>query len=231
MALPLATGRTELNQPSTPPLYGYGPSSCLYDAGEESWPVKFHLGCGGIYLQGYTNVDIAGVMATDAAEQCEANRTHVGDYYARLTMRGPAVTNALPARRPTVCDVAADLTQYPLPWPVDKIIAIQVLEHFSPVQALQLLTRWHDALYVGRPLVLSVPDMGNTLNLLQHGGEYARAFAVRHLRGSGRDPWNWHKAWYLPSTLAEMLASAGFRSVVMRENFHDYPAIVVKAYA
>ena len=65
------------------------PTWFLYDDGEEDWPLKLHLGNGGVFLvdsgTGYVNIDIAGI---DSGQECDLvlipNRTNIQNYYARL---------------------------------------------------------------------------------------------------------------------------------------------------
>jgi len=196
-------------------------SYCLHDDGEESWPVKLHLGCGGVRLAGYINCDIDGVLAIDEPELARQNTTDIRNYYARLD--GDA--NHLPTRRATVCDLIDDITCLPyLPSSVDKIVAIQVFEHLSPAEAMMALTHWRDILWCGQPLVMSVPDMEGTLDMLATDFD----FALRHLRGRQDDYANAHHAWYTKAGLCRLLKWFGFRVEVL-DNPHFYPAIAVRA--
>ena len=195
----------------------------LYDDGEETWTQKYHLGCGGVYLEGYQNCDITGLAAFEHPDLVDQNLTTIQDYYARLE----GTMNALPMRRQTVCDILSDASHFMgMHNTVDKIVAIQVFEHFTPVDAMFALRRWRVALKVGAPLIISVPDMAGTLELIERGDS---DFALRHLRGRMGDKWNSHHAWYTRDTLIELLEFADFRDVVQLPNFHFYPAIVVKA--
>jgi len=202
----------------------------LYDEGEEAWPTntKIHAGCGGIYLTGYTNVDIVGSLAHENPSLVDANSTEVRKYYARLA--GTAV--ALPKRRATVVDVQADLLSWlPTEHSWRKVIALQVLGHFTPRQAIRILSRWCSHLYhQGGVLVLSVPDMAGTLRMLREGSVAEREFAVRHLEGSGRDEYNWHKAWYTQDSLGEALSASGFTRQEWLPNIHIYPALCVRTH-
>jgi predicted SAM-dependent methyltransferase len=197
------------------------PSYCLHDDGEESWPVKLHLGNGGIYLQGYINVDIDGVLAQDNRALQIQNTTDIQNYYARLD----GDPNHLPMRRATVCDLIDDITSLPfLPSSVDKIVAIQVFEHLPPAEAMIALTHWREILWHGQPLVMSVPDMEGTLDMLDTDYD----FALRHLRGRKGDYANSHHAWYTKAGLCGLLKWLDFRVEVL-DNFHFYPALVVRA--
>lgn len=200
----------------------------LYDDGEEGWTQKYHLGCGGVYLDGYINCDISGVTALEHPDLVAQNKTTIRDYYARLD----GDMHALPIRRATVCDLISDVSRFMgMAECADKIIAVQVFEHFSPVRALGALRRWHSALKHNAPIILSVPDMLGTLDLIERGKSDDIAFALRHLRGRmGGDTFNTHHAWYTHATLAEMLRFIGFERVSELPNMHFYPAIVIKAF-
>ena len=108
---------------------------------------------------------------------------------------------------------------------VDKIVCIQGLEHLSIMRGLSALGHWWLLLKPGGVLIVAVPDMDGTINLLEQGHV---DFARRHLRGSRRDEFNYHQTWYTPATLCEILETIGYR-VTPLENFHVYPAIVMRA--
>ena len=207
-------------------------SLCLYDEGEEHWPVKLHLGCGGIFLRGYRNVDIDGLDAKTNPATAQANSADVRDYYAGLD--GDA--HHLPVRRLTVVDLTADIVELPYtPRTVDKILAVQVFEHLSPVRAMDALYHWHRILKVGSPLVMSVPDMAGILDMMDaaqcmynDSAVADFAFALRHLRGRRTNHYNSHHAWYTSETLCELLDFCGFKTTLL-PNFHFYPAIVARA--
>lgn len=197
-------------------------SLCLYDEGEETWPVKLHVGAGGVYLRGYLNIDIDGKLAYLNQAECSRNSTFITDYYSRLE----GDKDHLPKRRETIVDWVIDATQLPyVENTVDKIVAIQVFEHLSPAIAIKTLNKWQSMLKVGRPLVLSVPDMIGTLDLLATDYD----FAIRHLRGRQQsDHYNSHHAWYTQDTFVELLEANGFKVEVL-PNFHFYPAVVCRA--
>lgn len=196
-------------------------SSCLYDEGEEEWPLKLHLGCGGVYLMGYLNLDIEGELAGLHPEARAANTTNIFDYYARLD----GDHNHLPKRRETVADWLTDVTHLPYDEnSVDKILAVQVFEHLTPITAMRTLQHWRSILKWDRPLILSVPDMVGTLDILATDYD----FALRHLRGRQGNRYNSHHAWYTRDTFVELLQAARFRVKVL-PNIHFYPAIVCRA--
>ena len=197
----------------------------LYDDGEENWMHKYHLGCGGVYLADYTNCDIEGISALEHPDLVQQNMTTIQDYYAGLD----GSMCALPKRRQTVYDVCSDATRFAdMPQMIDKIVAIQLFEHFTPASAIKTLGRWYSNLRRGGVLVMSVPDMTGTLELIERGNG-STEFALRHLRGRMGDKHNTHQAWYTKETLTELLGTMGFSSINELPNMHFYPAITVKA--
>lgn len=203
------------------------PSGILYDEGEESWPLKIHLGCGGIRLDGYINIDITGSLASESPELAEVNRTDLRDYYARLT----GTSLHLPIRRPTVVDRIANLMDPPFPAStVDKIVCIQTLEHLAIYDVFTALTHWWNILKPEGVVVIAVPDMNGTLRWLGPDNDPAtRDFAQRHLRGSMRDKYNFHRTWFNRQDLRWILEQNGFYRIEELQSFHVYPAIVVRA--
>lgn len=213
-----------------------GCSPQLYTNGEEGWPTatKVHLGCGGIYLDGYVNIDITGETLPLVAPEGWGPGV-IWDYYGGL-----AGTHAhLPTRRPTYADRVGDFQVNYSRWgfateSIKKLVMIQTFEHLSPKEGIDLLILLHRLLVPGGVLILSVPDMTDTLDWLEWAdretieGAEKFHFALRHLRGSRRDAYNHHKAWYTEETLFELVQAAWF-SPCMLDNFHVYPALVLQA--
>lgn len=196
-------------------------SDCLYDEGEENWQVKLHFGCGGIYVKGYNNIDADGRYASENLDDRDGNETDVCNYYSRLE----GSPDNLPKRRPNIVDQIADVvTMEYAPGSVDKILAIQLFEHLSPGKSFIALRNWHAMLKVLHPLVMSIPDMYGTLEMINEHP----TFAFRHLIGRRGDYLNTHHAWYTKDTFCELLTLFGFKTELL-PNFHFYPAIVVRA--
>jgi predicted SAM-dependent methyltransferase len=192
-------------------------TDCLYDEGESDWPVKLHVGCGGISLDGYINADISGV--TEEAKK----KTDIRDYYAGLL----GSTYRLPTPRKTVVDILADFTNLPYEAnTVDKIVAIQTLEHVTPGKGRAALLHWWNILKPNGVLVISVPDVPETIKLLD---SKSSKFGLRHLKGSQKDSYASHISWYSKESIVEALEEFGFVRIQVLPNIHFYPAIVVRA--
>jgi predicted SAM-dependent methyltransferase len=100
-----------------------------------------------------------------------------------------------------------------------------LFEHLTPAEAIVALEEWNTILRPDGVLVLSVPDMAGTIELIKTDPD----FAIRHLRGRDGDSVNSHRAWYTAEGLCGLLRYAGFK-IEQLQNFHIYPAIVVRAY-
>jgi len=197
----------------------------LIDGGEEHWRGKLHVGCGGVYLRGYINVDVQGVLSGEVGAALVADLvTDIGHYY-----REDGPWHNLPARRPTVCDMRCNLTELDAVFAkesLDKIVAVQVLEHLDPIDFVGALDQFHGLLHAGGVVLVSVPDMDGSLAWLADPERVG--FIARHLRGTGKDRWSWHKSWWTRDSLRKALEWVGFREVTELANFHSYPSVVMR---
>jgi hypothetical protein len=199
----------------------------LYDDDEGYWHPKLHVGCGGIYLMQYINVDIQGVHVTEVSEQ-EINRNarFISDYYQKLE----GTWDNLPEANPIIADVICpmqDLTRYFGMGSIQKIVAIQTMEHLDPIDFINTLDVFYSLLDSSGIFILSVPDIRGTLEWLDDPAKME--FAKRHLLGSKKDDWSTHKSWWTQESLKKTLDWVGFKDIQELLNFHCYPAVVMKA--
>lgn len=199
----------------------------LYDQGEEKWPRKLHVGCGTVFLEGYENSDAQGHLAADRSDLVKENWTTVGDYYGRRASYVDIFH--IPPRAEIVVDRLADMARLDYgPNTVDKILCVQTFEHITPGEAELALARWWKMLRWHRPLILSVPDTGATVEMLLD--EKTRPFAISHLAGTRADEWSWHRNWFTRQSLGLLLEHYNFEGIELLDNFHRYPAIVMRAW-
>lgn len=191
----------------------------LRDEGELAWPLKLHLGCGNIYLKGHKNIDIVGISAdTLSHAELSSYLVDIDDYY---NQRMFCTDNKMQS----VVDLICDFSKLPYqPSSVDKIVCIQALEHIHPTQLQGTLVHWWNLLKAGRPLILSVPDSKATLKLIKEDPDSA----IRFLCGSLNGEYSSHLTWFSKKSFFDILERVGF-AVTELPNFHDYPAIVVRA--
>ena len=191
----------------------------LWDEGEREWPVKLHLGCGGVYLSDYVNIDMHGTEAVSRP----AHATSISDYYNGLS----GDQNVIPERRDCVVDAFGDLRHVDQWEPIDKIVAVQCLEHIPPSEAHRAVANWYVNMRVGGVVIVSVPDTIKTLRMLSEDDN--SEFAVRHLTGKRDGVQYYHRSHWTRDTLHGLFWDVGFRQTWELENFHFYPAIVLKA--
>jgi SAM-dependent methyltransferase len=201
-------------------------SKQLHDAGEESWPNRLHVACGGVYLRGYVNIDLCGTLRA-LGDDVPGHATDIGDYYAGLT----GDMGCVPKSRAAVVDAYADMRCLDVVCrrgEASKIVAVQCLEHLDLAGAHAALREWRRVLRHNGVCIVSVPDCAHTLELLADPAFHA--FALRHLAGTHRDERYWHRSFWTHDTLAAAMRAAGFDASPL-PNFHFYPAVVMKGLA
>jgi hypothetical protein len=190
----------------------------LADDGEDGWPVKLHIGCGGVYLRGYLNMDCHGKFC----DRQPPHATTPDDYYAGLV----GSIDHIPKPRQVIIDRHYDMVApYVGDVVVNKILALQCLEHVSYGDARYCLGEWCAALRPGGVLVLSVPDTDETLEMLARPETHD--FALRHLAGTHKGPEYWHKSHWTHDSLLRAMREVGFKVSVL-PNPHFYPAVCVR---
>lgn len=133
---------------------------------------RLHLGCGNVYVPGYTNIDIDSEKADVKKDIREL------DYESNS---------------------------------IDDIVLMHVLEHFSRVDALGLIIKWHDWLQVGGRLIIEVPDFKKSAEGLLHASSETQAKILRHLTGDQGSEWSFHKTQWSKESLESTLKIFGFR--------------------
>jgi len=192
------------------------------DKDEDTWNRKLHIGCGGVYLDGYVNIDVQGLRVMGPDDVPADNKARIDEYY---TVSG-SMTD-LPKSRDVYVDKKCSLTNtgYEVN-SVDKIVCVQTLEHVSYHDARIALLHWWNIMKADAPLVLSVPDSAATLDLLLNGT--TQEDTIRLLKGSLKDSYAAHLCWYDEGTITSLLQDMGFREICKLPNPHFYPAIVLR---
>ena len=175
--------------------------------------VKLHLGCGPVYLEGWTNIDIYNKgythLSTDREDLLEYNKTDLDNYYkyTRGTRKGDFV----------VADMYMDLAEIPYQFEnesVDKILIVNTFEHFSQADAAKLLKEWYRVLKNGGELLIN--------HILQ---PHLQTFG----EGSQKNDFSFHKWGYTFETIADLSKKTGFKKMEKINLIkHDYPMLMVK---
>jgi len=202
--------------------------------------IKINLGCGSCYFtDGFVNVDARqnnSCLATERPDLAQANGCVSSDPYSMRiwSKRFPSCSDV--SFHPVVVDIFCDITKIRerfIGGSVSEVWMVQVIEHFSKKEIEQILWDIFVLLEPGGKFIVSVPDIQETGRLLaiaeSEGNADQVEFYTRHLYGSQKNVYAFHKWGFTESTLGELLLKSGFSSAHRRDNFHDYPAIVMEA--
>ena len=192
--------------------------------------MNLHLGCGNIFLDGFTNVDLFipgySFLAKDRPDLVSLNRTTLDHYY-----KHPYTTDG-PVDRLCVVDCFMDARIIDPPeGHVDQIVAAQLLEHFTPAEAKQALRNWCRLLKPGGTLVVDVHDFPKLLLEFDWNFGKQNDYYYRMIFGSYKNEYACHKDGYDEEKLRGMLLEAGFSQVRDLGNIlgHDYPTLTFEA--
>lgn len=214
--------------------------------------IKIHIGCGAVYLKGYDNLDVPTdefYFAKERPDLVEENITilknyYKDSYYNNFYIRFKTRTEGLiklpgakgqPAkkvhRRKVVIDEIAYANHLPYKRAsVDEIICMQVFEHFTPTEADHVLNHWKELLKSGGKILIDVPDIVETAQLLAMAEtEEEKAWAEKLIYGTRNDEFAFHKVGYWPNKLRLMLEQTGFVNIKQGPNIHSYPAFSMEA--
>lgn len=115
-------------------------------------------------------------------------------------------------------DVYCDIKTIDLPEnSVDEIRLHHVFEHFSRIDALALLIKWHKWLKKGGRLHIEVPDLiGSAKTLLSDVSFKVKMGVVRHLAGDQANSWGFHVDHWFDERFRQTLQELGFSSIQSR---------------
>lgn len=195
--------------------------------------MKLHLGCGDIYLRDYVNIDIYidgySFLAQDRPDLVEQNLTTEGNYYKKPYL------GAREGGFEFQCVADRFLDFKDLPYPdnsVEKVLAVQCLEHLAPEDAQKTLAEWHRVLEPSGVVIIDVPDFEELARqLLTQLHEEEKEYYYKMLFGSHKNQYAIHKDGYSLVKLQLRLLQAGFAKVKDLGNIfnHPYPSVTVEA--
>lgn len=112
--------------------------------------MKLHLGNGSVYLEGWTNIDICGVLACKNPELVENNKTSIDNYFKFPI--GQNKTNL-------VSDVIGDVTTLDYEDnSIDEILCVDLIDHIQKSEVETTLLNWKRVLKPGGLLIIDVDD-------------------------------------------------------------------------
>lgn len=197
-----------------------------------SKPLKLHLACGTVYLQdGWTNVDIQGHLAKDRSDLVELNGTTLDNYYKQEVAKDDFMSGKL-HNKEKVVDLIADIGRLGYEkGSVDEILGVQILEHFSLLEAKELLTYWHSLLKEFGTLTLHVPDVAGIIieAVDESRTDITWEWVIRQIYGSQKDLYSIHKYGYTKESLSKLLIECGFSATQEVPTINSYPSIGILA--
>jgi hypothetical protein len=143
---------------------------------------KLHLGCGQIYLEGYTNIDYP-LEVNHSVQQISVADKHIN-----------------------LLDLKYNINS------VDEIRLHHVFEHFSRPNALALVASWNSWLKVGGTLRIETPNYSKMafISINPFFSIKKRGIALRHIFGSQEAHWANHFEGYSKRIYKQMLPLFGF---------------------
>jgi SAM-dependent methyltransferase len=187
--------------------------------------MKLHLGCGTIFLKGYTNLDACPkFLSSDAPPDIlEQNSTTFEHYYKHKFGGGSGVC---------IADVVGLVDNLPFDNEVcDEAILIHVLEHIPAYAVSTVLNEIYRVLRPGGSFVVAVPDLKETARLLaQSQTDEEEDWCLRLIHGTQRNEWSHHYCGYTKRTLLKLLTQHGFSGFQELPNINFYPATHIRAF-
>jgi predicted SAM-dependent methyltransferase len=109
---------------------------------------------------------------------------------------------------------------------VDEIYLAHVFEHFTRVEALALLIRWHDWLRIGGKLTIVVPDVSGCAEILtDKASDYKlKMCMIRHMVGDQAASWGFHLDGWFPERFENTFKKLGYTvESVTKSKWDHYP--------
>lgn len=180
---------------------------------------KLHLGNGTVYLDGWINIDLSGLLAKDHPDLVKHNMTTVKNYY-----KYPFRQN----RDNHVTDMLMDVRKLDFEDnSVNEILCVNLIDHLKKEEFIQALQEWKRVLTIGGRLIIDTDDRKKQAGMLANAKtieeiEWALRLIYCDHAAEGRTHW-WG---YTPKYLRHILSEAGYKYLWTRRDYivHDmYP--------
>lgn len=178
--------------------------------------MKIHLCCGDIYLDGYVNCDIDGVLVSQSPYVVKRD---LSNYYSNRLVGHKHIT---------YIDTRFDITKFPWPFEdesADEIVMIQAIEHFDLPTAEKIVDEVLRILVPGGKFLVDFPDLAEGVS------RYAQAdpeFMVRFIYCNHKNQYSIHHWGYTRETFLKLLGfgwAYEYKEIV----HHLYPTIGCEA--
>jgi SAM-dependent methyltransferase len=186
--------------------------------------VKLHLANGTVYLDGWTNIDMIGLLAKDYPELADRNRTTIEKYY-KFPFRQNKDNN--------VTDIIMDVRKLDYyNESVDEILCVNLIDHLKKEEFIEALKEWKRVLKVGGTLIIDVDDRRKQAEILTSAETNEEIeWALRLIYCDHAKEGRTHFWGYTSSYLRDILERNGFEFVWEKTDYivHDcYPNFQVK---
>lgn len=159
------------------------------------------------------------LVAECSEEQLNINKTTIDQYHKYPLGQNP--------NKMSIVDDYVDIRSWKYTANCfDEILIINSFEHFSAKEATLILESFYLSLEPGGQLFIDVPDIEETLRQM-NSGVLSANFAMRHIYGSHKNPFNVHKTGYTLEMLKEITTNIGFHCQPHVKVPHCYPTIAV----
>lgn len=185
--------------------------------------MKLHLCAGDIYLDGYINCDIDGVIY-EAELMPNPNITTLDNYF-----KFPFIQDTKERqknRRPIIIDRRVNLIEC---WPfddnsVDELVLVSALEHFTKEEGKYIASEINRVTKSGAKVLISVPDLKATVDRYYDSDpEHCMVLVFCNWKNI----YSAHKWMYSKNTLMNLFGDGWAWQQVNTIN-HDFPAIQIE---
>ena len=181
--------------------------------------MKLHWCCGDVYLKGYINLDIVGILREQSLN-ADVNDTTLDNYYARPFDKKFEKRD----RQVFIVDQLANILE---PWPfafesIDEIVMISCWEHFFKHEVLVIKREIERVLKPGGRLIVDFPDLLRDIGIYYFSDP---EFMMELIYCNGKDERSIHKWGYTPATFRAMWDLEKFEVTNRTIVQHDYPMI------
>lgn len=180
--------------------------------------MKLHLCCGDIYLDGYINCDLDGIIYEPELMSIESNITTLDKYYKYPFIEDEKLRQK--NRRDIIIDRRVNLLEK---WPfdnnsVEEIVLINAIEHFTKQDFKHIRQEIERVSQLGCKILLSFPNILDTVVKYYHDN-FDHCMDLIYC--NWKNQYSVHKTGYCPELIAFLFNNWSFQIVNIIN--HDYP--------
>jgi SAM-dependent methyltransferase len=181
--------------------------------------MKLHLGNGTVYLDGYTNIDMIGLVAKLHPDLVEHNRTTIDNYY-KFPFRQNKDNN--------VSDALMDVKRLCYEDnSVDEILCVNLIDHMPKEEFIIALNEWKRVLKTDGILIIDIDDRRKQAEILTSAETNEEIeWALRLMYCDHAKKGRTHFWGYEPKYLQHIVEPVGFKQIWTATTYiiHDmYP--------